>query len=158
MRKIFFAALLMGSFYKGNAQIKIGDPLPNSTLSTVLNEKVDLSSFKGKVLLVDFWASWCAPCRVANKKLVKFHSQYNGANLEIIGISLDTDKVKWESAVKKDRIEYIQLNEPKGFDAKVAVQFGVEELPTSYLFDRTGTLIAINPTEEEIITQIKKSE
>ncbi len=115
-----------------------------------------MSSFKGKTILVDFWASWCAPCRLANKKLVQLHSELAGQKFEIIGISLDTDKTKWMNAIKKDKIEYTQLNEPKGFDAKVAVRFGVEQLPSTYMFDGEGRLLAINPTEEEIITQIKK--
>jgi thiol-disulfide isomerase/thioredoxin len=156
MKKLVLAFILIITFSKGNAQLKIGDALPNSTLNNIQNEAVDLSSFKGKTVLVDFWASWCAPCRVANKKLVKLHSEINNQDFEIIGISLDTDKVKWINAIKKDKIEYTQLNESKGFDAKVAVRFGIEELPTSFLFDKEGVLIAINPTEEEINSQINK--
>jgi thiol-disulfide isomerase/thioredoxin len=156
MKKLVLAFILIITFSKGNAQIKIGDALPNSTLNNIQNEAVDLSSFKGKTVLIDFWASWCAPCRVANKKLVKLHSEINNQGFEIIGISLDTDKVKWINAMKKDKIEYTQLNESKGFDAKVAVRFGIEELPTSFLFDKEGVLIAINPTEEEINSQINK--
>jgi thiol-disulfide isomerase/thioredoxin len=156
MKKLVLAIVLIVSFSKGNAQMKIGDTLPNTILNNIQNQAVDLSDFKGKTVLVDFWASWCAPCRVANKKLVKLHSETKNNDFEIIGISLDTDKVRWGNAVKKDKIEYTQLNEPKGFDAKVAVRFGVEELPTSYLFDKKGVLVAINPTEQEINNQINK--
>jgi peroxiredoxin len=156
MKKLVVAFVLIITFSKGNAQIKVGDAMPNSTLNNIQNQAVELSSFKGKTVLVDFWASWCGPCRVANKKLVKLHSDIKTKDFEIIGISLDTDIVKWGNAIKKDKIEYTQLNEPKGFDAKVAVRFGVEELPTTYLFDKEGVLIAINPTEEEINNQINK--
>lgn len=93
---------------------------------------------------------------MANKKLVQLHFELKEQKFEIIGVSLDTDKTKWINAIKKDKIEYTQLNEPKGFDANVAVRFGVEQLPTSFLFDRNGRLLAINPKEEEIIAQIKK--
>jgi thiol-disulfide isomerase/thioredoxin len=156
MKNIFLGLLLMVSFSDATAQIQIGDSLPNSSLANVKNETVDLSSFKGKTILVDFWASWCAPCRLANRKLVQLHSELAGHKFEIIGVSLDTDITKWINAIKKDKIEYIQLNEPKGFDAKVAVRFGVEQLPTTYMFDSEGRLLAFNPTEEEIIAQIKK--
>lgn len=156
MKKIFLGLVMIASFSNASAQMQIGESLPNSSLANVQNETVDLSSFKGKTILVDFWASWCAPCRLANKKLVQLHSELAGQKFEIIGISLDTDKTKWMNAIKKDKIEYTQLNEPKGFDAKVAVRFGVEQLPSTYMFDGEGRLLAINPTEEEIITQIKK--
>jgi peroxiredoxin len=156
MKKIFLGLILITSFSNAIAQMQIGDSLPNSSLRNVQNETVDMSSFKGKIILVDFWASWCAPCRLANKKLVQLHFELKDQKFEIIGVSLDTDKTKWINAIKKDKIEYTQLNEPKGFDANVAVRFGVEQLPTSFLFDRNGRLLAINPKEEEIIAQIKK--
>jgi peroxiredoxin len=156
MKNIFLVLVSVASFSNAIAQMQIGDSLPNSSLRNVQNETVDMSSFKGKIILVDFWASWCAPCRLANKKLVQLHFELKDQKFEIIGVSLDTDKTKWINAIKKDKIEYTQLNEPKGFDANVAVRFGVEQLPTSFLFDRNGRLLAINPKEEEIIAQIKK--
>ena len=113
--------------------------------------------FKGKVTLVDFWASWCGPCRVANKKLVKLYSKYKKQGFEIVGVSLDKDKAKWRDAIKKDKIAYVQVNDPAGFDAKSAVTFGVENMPASYLFDASGKLIAINPSEQQIINEINKA-
>ncbi len=139
-----------------NAQIKIGDALPNITLQDTKNATVKLNAFKGKTVLVDFWASWCGPCRLANRKLVKMHEKYKGNNFEIVGISIDTDKSKWIKAIEKDKIKYLQLIDSKGFDAKSAVIFGVEALPATFLFDAAGKLIAINPTEQQIITQINK--
>jgi peroxiredoxin len=132
------------------AQIKVGDALPNSTIRNTQNEEVNLSSFKGKIVLIDFWVSWCGPCRIGNKKLVKLYNQFDNAAFEIIGISIDTDPKKWISAIEKDKIKYTQLIDPKGFDAKTAVLFNVEQLPSSFLFDKSGFLIAINPTEEDI--------
>ena len=133
------------------AQIKVGDVLPTFTLLDSSNKKVSNTTFQNKFLLIDFWASWCTPCRLGNKKLVKLHNNFGADKIEIIGISLDTDKTKWLKAIEKDKIKYSQLIDPKGFDAYSAIRFGVEELPSKFLFNNKGILIAINPTEEEII-------
>lgn len=149
--------LLIVSFSSVNAQIKLGDTFPNIQLQNNKNITVKLNSFKGKTVLVDFWASWCAPCRMSNKKLVKLYEKYKNQDFEIVGISIDTDKTKWLKAIEKDRLRHQQLIDPKGFDAKSAVLFGVDALPSAYLFDSSGKLIAINPTEAQIISQIKKN-
>lgn len=137
-------------------QVKVGENIPTFTLLDANNKKVSSSAFKQKYILVDFWASWCAPCRLGNKKLVHLYKTVDKNKIDIIGISLDTDKSKWSKAIKKDKIEFTQLIDPNGFDAKTATQFGVEELPSKFLFNEKGILIAINPTEEEIIKYLNK--
>jgi len=150
MRKYFYILMAILSFVSIQAQLKIGDSIPNLQLMNTKNEEILISSFKGKLVLIDFWASWCAPCRKANKKMVQLHAtSYN--RIEIIGISLDKDRSKWIAAIEKDKIKYTQLIDPNGFDAKTALIFGVEELPTTYLFNNEGKLIAINPSEEQLL-------
>ena len=139
-----------------NAQINVGDTIPSVTLKSSNNKEVNITSFKGKYVLIDFWASWCAPCRLGNKKLVKLYDEVSQDKIEIIGISIDTDVNKWLKAVEKDKIKFTQLIDSKGFDAETAVQFGVDELPSKYLFNQEGVLIAKNPTEEEIIKLTEK--
>ncbi|MGZ9734343.1 TlpA family protein disulfide reductase [Flavobacterium sp. GNP002] len=156
MKKIMLLFSLIISISTATAQMKIGDSLPDFQLKNNKETAINLASLKGKTVLIDFWASWCAPCRLANKKLVPLYNQYKNDNFEIVGISLDTDKTKWMNAIQKDKLEYEQLIDAKGFDAKSALLFGVEALPNSYLFDASGKLVAINPTEQEIIIQIKK--
>ena len=156
MKKIVLLFSLVISISTATGQIKIGDNLPDFKLKNNKETTINLASLKGKTVLIDFWASWCAPCRVANKKLAPLHNQYKNENFEIVGISLDTDKTKWMNAIEKDKLTYEQLIDYKGFDAKSALLFGVEALPNSYLFDISGKLVAINPTEEQIIMQIKK--
>ena len=156
MKKIMLFFSLLISISTATAQMKIGDSLPDFELKNNKETTINLASLKGKTVLIDFWASWCAPCRLANKKLAPLYNQYKIDNFEIVGISLDTDKKKWMDAIQKDKVTYEQLIDAKGFDAKSALLFGVEELPNSYLYDVSGKLVAINPTEEQIIMQIKK--
>jgi len=138
------------------AQVKVGDTLPTFTLKNANNMDVSSTSFNNKYLLIDFWASWCAPCRKGNKELVKLYNEIEASKFEIIGISVDTDIEKWKKAIEKDNIKFTQLKDPKGFDAKTAILFGVEELPSQFLFDTKGILIAINPTKAEINNLLKK--
>ncbi|MBB1193645.1 TlpA family protein disulfide reductase [Flavobacterium sp. SOK18b] len=156
MKKIVIILSIVFNLAVANAQLKTGDALPNVQLSNDKDVAVTLESFKGKVVLVDFWASWCGPCRQANKKLVPFYNAHKNENFEIVGISLDTNKAKWIAAIEKDKLAYPQLIDAKGFDAKTALLFGVEGLPSSYLFDTSGKLVATNPTEEIILTFLKK--
>ncbi|MBU0941820.1 MAG: TlpA family protein disulfide reductase [Bacteroidetes bacterium] len=147
---------LFSVFSTAFGQLKIGDKLPEIQLQNNKDVAIDLQSYQGKVVLVDFWASWCAPCRVANKRMAPFYNQYKSKQFEVVAISVDTDKLKWTNAIAKDKLEYVQLLDPNGFDAKSAVLFGVEQLPSSYLFDTSGALVMINPTEEEIVQLINK--
>ena len=154
MRRIIFAFFLITNI--ATAQIDVGDTIPSIALKSTSNTEVNITSFKGKYVLIDFWASWCGPCRLGNKKLVKLHNEVSSDKIEIIGISIDTDISKWLKAVEKDKIKFTQLIDPEGFDANTTIQFGVDELPSKYLFNPEGILIAKNPSEEEIIKLIKE--
>jgi thiol-disulfide isomerase/thioredoxin len=148
---------VLGYVSEVSSQLNIGQSIPEVLVQNSEGQSVDLKIEKGKVYLIDFWASWCAPCRKANKKLVKLYDEFKSENFEIIGLSLDKDHNKWLNAVKTDKLLYTQFIDPKGFDAKAAEVFGVEALPSSFLFDEGGMLVKINPTESEIKNFLKQN-
>ncbi len=126
------------------AQIKQGYKAPDVALPTATGDTVRLSSLKGKVVLLDFWASWCGPCRVSNKGLVKLYPKYKDKGFEILGVSLDEDQTDWQKAIKKDKISWLQVIDNGGWDSKTVNQWRISAIPTSYLINKEGVLVAMD--------------
>lgn len=136
--------------------VNYNDPRLPLRLPALKGDSISLTSFKGKVVLLDFWASWCIPCRHSNKDLRKLYAAYNKEGFEILGVSLDEEKKDWEKAVKKDKITWPQVIDNRGWEAVTAVQWNVQALPTSYLFNKKGQLVAMNLEREELEQKIKE--
>lgn len=117
---------------------------PDFTLSTPKGEKMTMSKIPGKIKIVDFWASWCGPCRLNNPALRKLYEQYHGKGLEIISISLDDNAKRWTDAIAKDKLDWINLSSLKGWKCEVARQYNITAIPAIFVLDESNHIIATN--------------
>ena len=121
---------------------QIGTALPDFTQNDVNGKPFKLSSLKGKYVLVDFWASWCGPCRAENPNIVKAFNKFKSKKFTVLGVSLDQDKPKWLEAIKKDGLAWSHVSDLKYWNNAVAAQFGIQSIPASFLIDPAGKIIA----------------
>lgn len=119
------------------------------------NKIVRLSDYKGKYVLIDFWASWCVPCREENPTLKKAFEKYQSNGFEILGVSLDNNKSAWLTAIKNDNLPWKHISDLNGFKNVVAQKYAVTELPTNYLLDSQGKIIAKNLRGERLTETLK---
>ncbi|RLD78386.1 MAG: hypothetical protein DRJ10_10435 [Bacteroidetes bacterium] len=122
----------------------IGQKAPDFKLPSQNGEMVRLSSFKGKYVLLDFWASWCAPCRIANKELIEVYDKFKDKNFEIVAVSIDENKDAWLKAIEKDGSQWVHLSSLKGWNSETAQTYGVRAVPQSFLLDTNGIIIKKN--------------
>ena len=151
---IFFILTVLSG--QVSAQPLQGQMAAEIALPSVNGDTLRLSSFKGKVVLLDFWASWCGPCRVANKGLAKVYDKFASKGFEIYSVSLDQAKEDWVKAIKKDKITWTQVIDPGGWDTPTALKWGIYALPTSFLIDREGHLLAMDLEGKELEKALKQ--
>ena len=137
-------------------QLHIGGTVPEIELPNTVHSTVKLSSLKGKVVLIDFWASWCTPCRAANPYVQKLYKKYKEQGFEVFAVSLDVKREAWLKAIKKDKLTYTQVLDNAGWKSKVAELYFVDQLPTNFLLDKTGKIVAINVEGKEMFEQVKE--
>ncbi|MBS1566442.1 MAG: TlpA family protein disulfide reductase [Bacteroidetes bacterium] len=138
------------------AQLRPGQPAPDIALSDVNGKTLRLSDLKGKVVLLDFWASWCGPCRRANKGLVSLYAKMKSKGFEIYSVSLDESKSDWQQAIAADRITWLQVIDKIHSGASVAAALRIEQIPTTFLIDKDGKVVAIDLEGRQLEAKINK--
>lgn len=136
-------------------KVAIGQKAPDFTLSDVNGNPVSLSSKIGsKLLLVDFWAAWCAPCRQENPNLVKTYNDFKNKGFDIFGVSLDQSKDDWLKAIADDKLGWTHVSDLKYWSSDAARLYAVNSIPANFLLDETGTIIARNLRGNELRNKI----
>jgi peroxiredoxin len=125
-------------------KLAVGSPAPEISLPNPDGETISLSSFKGKYVMIDFWAAWCRPCRIENPNVVKMYEKYNDKGFEILGVSLDRTKDAWVKAIKDDGLEWPQVSDLKYFQSEAASTYNIQAIPATYLIDPDGKILAKN--------------
>ena len=125
-----------------NRNLKIGDTFVDFTQKDIANKAIKLSNFNGNVILLEFWGSWCGPCREQNPELVKIYNDNKSKGFEIFGVATETDKNKWVEAIKKDGLNWTNVTDLNGDSNNAALIYGVSGYPTNFLIDRNGIIVA----------------
>lgn len=133
---------------------QIGSTVADFKQTDIQGKLFALSSLRGKYVLLDFWASWCGPCRQENPNVKKAYSKLKDKGFEVVGVSLDSQKGAWEKAVQTDGLPWIQISDLKGWMNDVALQFAISSVPQNFLIDPNGVIIATNLRGEDLDEQL----
>jgi peroxiredoxin len=136
-----------------------GKVIPDFEQSDVNGKSVSIKSFRGKYVLIDFWASWCGPCRGENPNVVAAYNKYKDKNFTVLGISLDKSKDPWLQAIQDDGLVWTHVSDLKGWGNAVAQKFKIQSIPQNFLIDPNGVIIGKNlrgPALEEKLAEVIK--
>ena len=138
------------------SEVNVGDVAPDFSAPNIMGETEELYLSKGKYTIVDFWASWCGPCRVDNPNLVKLYDRFKPNGLEIFGVSLDIRMSSWTKAVENDKLSWNHVSNLKRWDDPIAENYGVESIPQLFLIDENSKVIAKVNEAHELLPYLEK--
>jgi peroxiredoxin len=134
----------------------IGSEIADFAETDTAGNRVKISSFRGKYVLIDFWASWCRPCRMENPNVVAAFNKYHQKNFTVLGVSLDQAKEAWLNAIKMDGLTWTHISDLKGWNNEVAAQFKITSIPQNILIDPKGVIIAKNLRGEDLNKKLEE--
>ena len=137
--------------------LSINSEAPNFELPTPDRKLIKLSDFKGKYVLLDFWASWCIPCRIENPNMVKAYQSFKNKNFTVLSVSLDQDKTKWLKVIETDKLTWTHVSDLKGWESDVVAKYQIQKIPSSFLLNPEGKIIAKNLTGDELKIFLEKT-
>jgi peroxiredoxin len=141
---------LLKSRFESEAKLMVGAVAPDLSFPTPTGESLSLSSLRGQYVMLDFWASWCGPCRKENPNVVRLYSQYHSKGFEILGVSLDQDPNRWKQAIGADGLTWPHISDLKGWGSEAAQIYQVRSIPQTFLLDPEGRIIAKGLRGEEL--------
>ena len=137
-------------------KVQVGSEAPDFTLPDVDGNLVSLSSFRGKYVLVDFWAAWCPDCRKENPNIVSAWEKYKDKNFAVLGVSLDRNRDQWLAAIEKDKLTWTQVSDLKYWSSEAAVLYCIRWIPMSFLIDPEGKIVAIGLEGDELHNKLEE--
>lgn len=145
----------ISNFIALNKNVKIGDRYWDFEQLNPANKSIKLSDLKSKVILLEFWGSWCMPCRKGHPDLIRIYNKYKKSGFEILGVAADSDRAQWINAIKEDRLPWENVSDLKGDENEAALIYGINHYPTNFLI-KDGVIIAVDLKKEDLETELAK--